>query len=126
MLSIVDDSLSRSISILTLGDSLSSDANTYLRLAQLAKGNIEFVGTKDVDGYKCEARIGIFSRRLFSHETYFPYETGEPLQPFYNMETKQFDWNYYKSTTGCDPDVVELFLGTNEVDMDPTENGNNI
>lgn len=125
VLSIVDDSLPHNISILTLGDSLSSDANTYLRLAQLASGNIEFVGTKDVDGYKCEARLG-FSAGDYLSETYFPYETGEPLHPFYNMESKQFDWNYYKSTTGCNPDVVEVFLGTNGVDVDPTENGNNI
>jgi lysophospholipase L1-like esterase len=124
-ISIVPAGLSQNISILTLGDSLSSDANTYLRLAQLGNGNIEFVGTRDIDGYKSEARAG-FSAADYLSDTHFMYETGEPLQPFYNEATKTFDWEYYKSTTGCDPDVVEVFLGTNGADVDPTENGNNI
>jgi len=125
VISIVDDSISKKISILTIGDSLSSDANSYLRLAQLGNGNIEFVGTRDIDGYKCEARMG-FSAGDYLAETHFMYETGEPLQPFYNQDTKTFDWDYYKNTTGCNPDVVEIFLGTNGIDVDPTENGNNI
>lgn len=124
-ISIVDNEIPGSISILTIGDSLSSDANTYLHLAELGLGNIEFVGTRDVDGYKCEARLG-FSASDYLTATNYQYEDGTPLQPFYNTETNQFDWNYYKETTGCDPDVIEIFLGTNGIDVDPTENGNNI
>lgn len=124
-LSIVYASIPRKISILTIGDSLSSDANTYLQLASLAKGNIEFVGTRDIDGYKCEARLG-FSAADYLNETHYMYEEGEPLQPFFNKETNQFDWDYYKKTTGCNPDVIEIFLGTNGADVDPTDNGNNI
>lgn len=125
VLSVVDNEIPIPISILTIGDSLSANANTYLHLAELGEGNIEFVGTKDVDGYKCEARIG-FSASDYLKETYFQYETGNPLQPFFNKETNQFDWNYYKQTTGCDPDVIEIFLGTNGIDVDPTENGDSI
>ncbi|WP_099467090.1 SGNH/GDSL hydrolase family protein [Konateibacter massiliensis] len=125
VLSLVGNSLSGKISILTIGDSLSSDANTYLHLAELAQGNIEFVGTKDIDGYKSEARLG-FSADDYLNETYYQYESGNPLQPFYNIETGEFDWNYYKATTGCDPDVIEIFLGTNEIDVDPQENGGKI
>lgn len=124
-LSLVDNTLPNKISILTIGDSLSCNVNTYLHLAELAKGNIEFVGTRDIDGYKCEARLG-FSANDYLTETNYAYETGKPLQPFFNKETNQFDWNYYKQTTGCDPDVVEIFLGTNGIDVDPTENGNHI
>jgi lysophospholipase L1-like esterase len=125
LISIVDSNLPQKISLLTIGDSLSSDANTYLQLAQLAKGNLEFVGTRDIDGYKCEARLG-FSASDYLTKSYYVYENGEPLQPFFNNETNRFDWNYYKKTTGCDPDVIEIFLGTNEVDVDPTKNGSNI
>lgn len=125
VLSIVDNQLSKPISILTIGDSLSSDANTYLRIAELGQGNVNFVGTRDIDGYKCEARIG-FAASDYLTETHFYYETGEPLQPFFNKETNQFDWNYYKKTTGIQPDVVEIFLGTNGIDVDPTVNGDDI
>jgi lysophospholipase L1-like esterase len=125
ILSVVDNEIPIPISILTIGDSLSSDANGYLHLAELGQGNIEFVGTRDIDGYKCEARIG-FSASDYLSETHFQYETGEPLQPFFNKETNQFDWNYYKKNTGCDPDVIEIFLGTNGIDVDATENGNSI
>ncbi|RDY29948.1 hypothetical protein [Lachnotalea glycerini] len=125
VLSIVNNSLPQKISWLTIGDSLSSDANTYLHMAQLSGDNIEFVGTRDIDGYKCEARAG-FSAADYLTETHFEYESGEPLQPFFNKETNQFDWNYYKTTTGCDPDVVEIFLGTNGADVDPTPNGDDI
>ncbi|MFA9466868.1 MAG: SGNH/GDSL hydrolase family protein [Velocimicrobium sp.] len=125
VISIVEDSLSYNISILTIGDSLSSNVNTYLHLAQLGKGNIAFVGTRDVDGYKCEARLG-FTADDYLTKTQFMYEEGEPVQPFYNEDSQQFDWNYYKETTGCNPDIIEIFLGTNGADVDPTENGNNI
>ncbi|MBA4688573.1 MAG: hypothetical protein H2184_15585 [Candidatus Galacturonibacter soehngenii] len=124
-LSLIDNEIPKTISILTIGDSLSSNVNSYLQLAKLGTGNIEFVGTRDIDGYKCEARLG-FSAGDYLSETYYEYDGGTPLQPFFNKETKQFDWNYYKKTTGCNPDVIEIFLGTNEIDVDPTENGNNI
>lgn len=124
-LSIVHNDIPNELSILTIGDSLSSDAHSYLHLAELGKGKINFVGTRDIDGYKCEARIG-FSASDYLTETYFKYETGEPLQPFYNLQTKQFDWNYYKQTTGIDPDIVEIFLGTNGIDLDPTVNGDDL
>jgi lysophospholipase L1-like esterase len=125
VISIVDDSLPQKISVLTLGDSLSSDATTYSQLSQLSQKNIGFVGTRDIGGFKCEARMG-FSAADYLSETQFMYEDGQPLQPFFNQETQQFDWNYYKSKSGCNPDVVEIFLGTNGADVNPTENGNNI
>lgn len=124
-LSLVDNEIPNVISILTIGDSLSANVNSYLHMAELGAGNIEFVGTRDIDGYKCEARLG-FSAGDYLSETYYEYDGGTPLQPFFNKEKNQFDWNYYKKNTGSDPDVIEIFLGTNKIDIDPTENGNNI
>lgn len=124
-LSLVDNEIPNVISILTIGDSLSHNVNSYLHLAELGAGNIEFVGTRDIDGYKCEARLG-FSASDYLAETYYEYDGGSPLQPFYNKETNLFDWNYYKKSTGCNPDMIEIFLGTNEIDVNPTENGNHI
>ena len=48
------------------------------------------------------------------------------MHPFYNEETESFDWEYYKETTGFEPDAVEVFLGTNGLSEDPVENGDNI
>ena len=31
-----------------------------------------------------------------------------------------FDWNYYKLYTGKDPDVIQIFLGTNGLSDDPS------
>lgn len=125
VISIVNNTLPRKISILTIGDSLSSNVNSYLHLAELSKSNIEFVGTRDIDGYKCEARLG-FTANDYLNETHYIYDGGEPLHPFFNEETKQFDWDYYKNSTGCNPDMIEIFLGKNGAEVDPTDNGNNI
>lgn len=123
-LKIIDKTLSRSISILTIGDSLSDDVNTYFHLAELSGAQISFLGTKDIDGYCHEGRRG-FSASDYLNETYDQYG-DEKVNPFYNKKENGFDWNYYKSTTGIDPDVIEIFLGINGIDIDPADNGNSI
>lgn len=123
-LKIIDKTIGRNISILTIGDSLSVDVNTYFHLAELSSSHINFLGTKDVDGYCHEGRRG-FSASDYLNETYDQYG-DEKVNPFYNKQENGFDWNYYKSTTGIDPDIVEIFLGINGIDIDPSDNGNSI
>ncbi len=124
-LCLVPNTIGGNFSLLTIGDSLSAEAATYEHLSQLTGNNIIYMGTLASGGCLNEARRG-FSAYDYLHETAYQYEEGQPLQPFYNKEAKRFDWNYYKETTGFDPDVIEIFLGTNGSDVDPTENGNNI
>ena len=37
-----------------------------------------------------------------------------------------FDWKYYKLYTGKDPDVIQIFLGTNGLKDDPSDTVNAI
>lgn len=124
-LCLIPNALGAQFSLLTIGDSLSADSATYTHLSELAQNNIVFMGTQASGGCLNEARLG-FSANDYLNETAYQYVEGQPVHPFYNKETSRFDWNYYKQTTGFNPDVVEIALGTNGSDVDPTTNGNNI
>lgn len=115
-----------SFSLLTLGDSLSCDTATYERLNELTDNQIVYMGTRGVGGSLTEARRGFSAADYLSETGYEMEEPIEEVHPFYNEETGSFDWAYYKETTGFDPDAVEVFLGTNGLDIDPKVNGDNI
>ena len=115
-----------SFSLLTIGDSLSCHTETYERLNELTDGQIVYMGTRGVGGSLTEARRGYSAADYLSETGYTLEEPEEEVHPFYNEETGSFDWAYYKETTGFDPDAVEVFLGTNGLDTDPVENGDNI
>lgn len=113
-------------SLLTIGDSLSCNSATYERLNELSGDQIVYMGTRGVGGSLTEARRGFSAANYLTETEYRMEEPEEKVHPFYNKETGSFDWEYYKDTTGFDPDAVELFLGTNGLDTDPVENGDNI
>lgn len=115
-----------SFSLLTIGDSLSCDTATYERLNELTDGQIVYMGTRGVGGSLTEARRGFSAANYLSATGYTEEEPVEEVHPFYNEEEEDFDWEYYKETTGFDPDIVELFLGTNGLSEDPVENGDHI
>ena len=115
-----------SFSLLTIGDSLSCDTATYERLNELTDGQIIYMGTRGVGGSLTEARRGFSAANYRSDTGYTEEEPIEEVHPFYNEETEDFDWAYYKESTGFDPDAVEVFLGANGLSEDPAENGNNI
>lgn len=116
----------QSFSLLTLGDSLSCHTATYERLNELTDQKIVYMGTRGVGGSLTEARRGFSAANYLSDTGYDMEEPEEKVHPFYNPKTETFDWAYYKEKTGFDPDAVEVFLGTNGLDVDPTENGSNI
>lgn len=115
-----------SFSLLTIGDSLSCNPATYERLNELTGGQIVYMGTRGVGGSLTEARRGFSAANYLTETGYNLEEPEEEVHPFYNAETGSFDWAYYKETTGFEPDAVEVFLGTNGLDVDPVENGDNI
>lgn len=115
-----------SFSLLTIGDSLSCDTATYERLNELTDGQIVYMGTRGVGGSLTEARRGFSAANYRSATGYTEEEPEEEVHPFYNEETEDFDWAYYKESTGFDPDAVEVFLGTNGLSEEPVENGDNI
>jgi hypothetical protein len=99
-------------SILAIGDSLSANGALYAKLQQNLGNHLICNGTRGYEGFLTEARLG-FSAENYLTETGYYLEEGEEVHKFWNPESKRFDWDYYKSTTGFQPDVVQLHLGTN-------------
>lgn len=116
----------KGFSLLTIGDSLSCNTATYEELNTLTDNQIVYMGTRGVGGSLTEARRGFSAANYLTDSPYTMEEPHEEVHPFYNEEAGTFDWNYYKEKTGFHPDAVELFLGTNGLDVDPVENGDNI
>lgn len=99
--------------ILTIGDSLTDSKAWLNELGVLSSNKYSMVGTLGTT-VKHEGRTG------WSAEKYLTDTTS----PFWNGT--RFSWSHYKSTTGINPDAVQIFLGTNGMYLDPTGNANNI
>lgn len=113
-LSVVEGKLNEGFSLLEIGDSLSCDGMLYRRLQGLAEDQISFNGTRSIEGFRMEGRIA-FSANDYLNETAYKVDEGEECHPFYNPATESFDWTYYQEMTGIIPDVVQIFLGTNNI-----------
>lgn len=111
-------------SVLAIGDSLSANGALYTQLQKHLDNRMICNGTRGYEGYLTEARLG-FSAEDYLTETGYYLEEGEEVHKFWNPETKRFDWNYYKTSTGFNPDVVLLHLGTNGL-LSGEENADNI
>lgn len=111
-------------SILTIGDSLSANGALYTRLQEHLGNQLICNGTRGYEGFLTEARLG-FSAEDYLTETGYDLEEGEEVHKFWNPETERFDWNYYKTSTGFNPDVILLHLGTNGL-LSGDENATNI
>lgn len=114
--------------ILTLADSLGNTTSTdkpwYKKVTQLTS-KIKFVGTRGLEaGLMHEGRSG-WTAGHYLRAAEYTFE-GEGVHPFWNPSTQSFDFNYYKSQTGINPDAVQILLGTNGMAIDPTINANNI
>ena len=111
------------LQMLTIGDSMSAGTDWLSYTRSLSGDKLVHVGTLgDTQGLMYEGRPGITAEDYLKGTLY--EEASET--PFFNPQTQEFDWNYYKSGTGLDPDVVQIFLGTNGLEMDPSKNAQNI
>ena len=99
-------------SVLAIGDSLSANGALYAKMQENLGNQMICNGTRGYEGFLTEARLG-FSADDYLTETGYYLEEGEEVHKFWNPEKESFDWNYYKETTGFNPDVVLLHLGTN-------------
>ncbi len=111
-------------SVLAIGDSLSANGALYAKLQEHLGNQLICNGTRGYEGFLTEARLG-FSASDYLTETGYYLEEGEEVHKFWNPESKSFDWNYYKTSTGFNPDVVLLHLGTNGL-LSGDENAANI
>ena len=93
----------------TTGTASLSDA-----LAELLPG-VEWVGTRATSGgVKCEG-YGGWSASNFLLKESVKQGDGTVSNPFYNPETKRFDFAYYLGKNpGCKPDFVIVNLGAND------------
>ena len=126
---IVSNVLATTRTVLTIGDSLtnttSSNKPWMSEIRTLSNNKINFVGTRGLAANLMhEGRSG-FTAGQYLAATAYPFE-GEGTHPFWNPSTSSFDFGYYKAQTGITPDVVNIFLGTNGIALDPTTNANNI
>lgn len=124
---VVSNILNSQKTVLTIGDSLTNTTSTYKptwkEIGVLSNGKIKFVGTRGLtDGEKHEGRSGWRANDYLTASSY-GYE-NEGVHPFW--DGARFNWNHYKTTTGIEPDMVQIWLGTNGISLDPTTNANNI
>ncbi len=125
------------LSICCIGDSFTNCKPWLAELMSLNSG-ISGVGTmsgisNDSQGIshqiKFEGRSGWTAAKYLTagdaeeNPSEFKY-----INPFYNTANSRFDWNYYveNKLSGVSPDAVQIFLGTNGIKTDPTENVENI
>src|SRR5690606_23588621 len=109
-----------------IGDSLTNIKPWIRELNTLSSSKISFVGSRE--WVRAEATYGHEGRSGFTAKGYltateYSYE-NEGVHPFW--DGSRFNWNHYKTNTGINPDAVQIFLGTNGIALDPTENASNI
>jgi lysophospholipase L1-like esterase len=121
-LKVVSSTISTSKNILTIGDSLTNGKPWLDELRSLSANKFTMVGTRGVSPLKHEGRSG-FSAANYLAGTAYTYE-GEGIHPFW--DGTRFNWSYYKTQTGINPNVVQIYLGTNGIGLDPTTNAKNI
>lgn len=115
-LKVVNAKTSGSITILPIGDSMTYGGATWQDEVsnKLSNGAITYVGSLEHD----------YRGTKYNHEGYNGATASNFLNskmlrgltnPFYNPDTSKFDWNYYKNNTRISPDVVQIELGTNDI-----------
>ena len=132
---IVNFSITSNKKILAIGDSLT---NGKLWLSEiynnLSNKKISFIGTRwngDSAGQggplNHEGRSGVSAAWYLNNSTYDFESNGVGTNnPFWNPSTNTFDYSYYKSNSGISPDAIQIYLGTNGIELDPTANVSNI
>lgn len=121
-LKVVNAKTSGSIKILPIGDSMTYGGATWQDEVsnKLSNGAITYVGSLEHDyrgtKYNHEGHNGATASNFLNSEM-----LRGLTNPFYNPVTAKFDWNYYKANTGISPDVIQIALGTNDVNGGTTE-----
>lgn len=115
-LKVVNAKTTGDVTVLPIGDSMTYGGASWQDEVsdKLSGGSITYVGTLEHDHrgkiYKHEGYNGITANNFLNSETHRGL-----TNPFYNPDTSKFDWDYYKTNTGMSPDVIQIALGTNDV-----------
>ncbi|MCI8556374.1 MAG: SGNH/GDSL hydrolase family protein [Lachnospiraceae bacterium] len=121
VLHVVDQVIEGEFSVMNMGDSLSNGREWYRTIFYLSDGQITFTGTRGWEKYSHEGRSGFSAEDYLNPTEYFSQGDSEGVHPFYDPVQNMFDWNYYKMYTGKNPDVIQIFLGTNGLKDDPSK-----
>lgn len=122
---VVADGLANNYSCVPIGDSLTNNKKWMPEVITLSNSHIGYIGhyaatNTDSEGtarsFHHEGRSGYSTKRYLDGD---PYTFGGGDEPehnvFWNPTAERFDWNYYKTNVNVDPDFVQIFLGTNEL-----------
>jgi lysophospholipase L1-like esterase len=126
-------------SVCPIGDSL-TNAKAWLGEVRSLSANAiswtgtRFNGTTIGSALTHEGRSGWRASDYLINASYTFDANGEAgidgrlqsLNPFFNPNTSQFDFAYYKSNYNKNPDRILLFLGTNGIAINPAPNAGNI
>ena len=105
--------------IVTIGDSLSAGTEWMRYVREKSGDKIEHIGRAgDEDGIHYESVPGIAPAEMYYGKLF----GMDSPNSFTNPDTGVFDWDYYIRTTGFKPDCVQIFIGMNGLDMDPSDN----
>lgn len=120
---VFEDENAGRLKMLTIGDSLSAGTRWISYTKTLSGDKISHVGTLgDEENLMNEGRPGITAGDYLNGTLY----GMENPSSFYDPASGEFDYAYYKQSTGIEPDVIGVFLGTNGLELDPQGNGENI
>lgn len=115
-LKVVNAKTSGNITILPIGDSMTYSGATWQDEVsnKLSNGAITYVGSLEHD-----YRGTKYNHEGYNGATASNFLNSEMLRgltnPFYNPDTSKFDWNHYKNNTRISPDVIQIELGTNDI-----------
>lgn len=137
---IVKNTLSKQYNVVALGDSLTAGKWWLWETQEVLSGRkINYVGripyTRNVNNtpvtIHCDGRGGFTAKDYNTPKTSDDSIAGginEGVQAFWNGSKGRFDWNYYVTNVlnSNQPDVLQIFLGTNGIKLNPDENANAI
>jgi hypothetical protein len=116
ILKVVSAITSGSYTILPMGDSMTYGGTQWQIEVQknLSNGSMIYVGTQEHDG-----RGDIYYHEGYNGNTAYSFLNDATLRgltnPFYNPDTSKFDWNYYKNTYSINPNIIQIELGTYDI-----------
>lgn len=132
---VVDGTLTNSHNICPIGDSLTNGKYWLPEVMNLSGEKITYVGTYSFNREDANGNIrtgGHEGRSGFASRDYIvgnPYTYGSAANPveaehnvFWDTENNRFNWAKYKATNNIVADAVQIYLGSNELKLDNTDN----
>ena len=128
---VVANNIANTLNVLPIGDSLTNRKPWLLEVQNLSNNKIHFIGTRGLstDPFHQEGRSG-FTAADYNSSRSYSYDNnyvGNPdfsatANPFWDTDNNKFSLSYWitnqASTVGT-PDVIQLFLGTNGLSINP-------